>query len=127
LLTGDAILNETVTVPRSRDALEDLVRQHSRLVYRSGSLKIGTRVPIELKQGEIEYFDLGTRISARIQNYQGPGPAGLSMSAEISSLAAPDQSPARDVKPILAAIHNQRQHHLGHGRARQANGDRQRR
>jgi hypothetical protein len=40
---------------------------------RSGNLKIGTRVPIELKQGEIEYFDLGTRISARIQNYQGPG------------------------------------------------------
>jgi hypothetical protein len=68
---------------------------------RSGNLKIGTRVPIELKQGEIEYFDLGTRISARIQNYQGPGPAGLSVSAEISSLAASDQSPARDAKPIL--------------------------
>jgi hypothetical protein len=79
----------------------NLVGQHSRLVYRSGNLKIGTRVPIELKQGEIEYFDLGTRISARIQNYQGPGPAVLSVSAEISSLAAPDQSPARDVKPIL--------------------------
>jgi len=68
---------------------------------RSGNLKIGTRVPIELKPGEIEYFDLGTKISARIQNYQVPGPAGLSVSAEISSLAASDQSQARDAKPIL--------------------------
>jgi RNA polymerase sigma-70 factor, ECF subfamily len=39
LLTGEAVLSEAVTVPRSQDrsqdeALEDLVRQHSRLVYR---------------------------------------------------------------------------------------------
>jgi RNA polymerase sigma-70 factor (ECF subfamily) len=38
LVAGEAILNEAVTVPRSQessqDALEDLVRQHSRLVYR---------------------------------------------------------------------------------------------
>jgi RNA polymerase sigma-70 factor, ECF subfamily len=39
LVAGEAILNEAVTLPRSQDrsndeALEDLVRQHSRLVYR---------------------------------------------------------------------------------------------
>jgi RNA polymerase sigma-70 factor (ECF subfamily) len=43
LVAGEAILNEAVTVPRSQDrsrdssqneVLEDLVRQHSRLVYR---------------------------------------------------------------------------------------------
>jgi RNA polymerase sigma-70 factor (ECF subfamily) len=43
LVAGEAVLSEAVTVPRSRDdsqdrspdeALEDLVRQHSRLVYR---------------------------------------------------------------------------------------------
>ena len=43
LVAGEAVLNEAVTVPRSQDrsrdcsqseALEDLVRQHSRLVYR---------------------------------------------------------------------------------------------
>jgi RNA polymerase sigma factor (sigma-70 family) len=39
LVTGEAVLSEAATVPRSRDrsqeeALEDLVRQHSRLVYR---------------------------------------------------------------------------------------------
>jgi hypothetical protein len=71
---------------------------------RNGDLKIGTRVPIELKQGEIEYFDLGTRISVRIQEgHQGGhnGPAGLSVRAEISSLAVPDQNQGRDSRPIL--------------------------
>jgi RNA polymerase sigma-70 factor (ECF subfamily) len=39
LVAGDAILNQAITVPHSQDrsdagALEDLVRQHSRLVYR---------------------------------------------------------------------------------------------
>jgi RNA polymerase sigma-70 factor (ECF subfamily) len=39
LATGEAVLSEATTVPRSEDrssddALEDLVRQHSRLVYR---------------------------------------------------------------------------------------------
>jgi RNA polymerase sigma-70 factor (ECF subfamily) len=39
LVAGDAILSEAVTVPRSQDrsqdeVIEDLVRQHSRLVYR---------------------------------------------------------------------------------------------
>ena len=39
LVAGEAILSESVTVPRSQersqdDLLEDLVRQHSRLVYR---------------------------------------------------------------------------------------------
>jgi RNA polymerase sigma factor (sigma-70 family) len=43
LVAGEAVLNETVTAPRSQDssrersydeALEDLVHQHSRLVYR---------------------------------------------------------------------------------------------
>ena len=39
LVAGEAVLSEAVTLPRSQDrsndeALEDLVRQHSRLVYR---------------------------------------------------------------------------------------------
>jgi RNA polymerase sigma-70 factor (ECF subfamily) len=35
LVAGEAVLSEAVTVPRSQDdVLEDLVRQHSRLVYR---------------------------------------------------------------------------------------------
>jgi len=39
LVAGEAVLNEAMTVPRSQDrgqdgVLEDLVRQHSRLVYR---------------------------------------------------------------------------------------------
>ena len=71
---------------------------------RNGDLKIGARVPIELKQGEIEYFDLGTKISARIQegHQEGhQGPAGLSVRVEISNLAVPEQSQGHDSKPIL--------------------------
>jgi len=46
-LAGDAILNETVTVPRSQDALEDLVRQHSRLVYRIAYAALGSHPDAE--------------------------------------------------------------------------------
>jgi RNA polymerase sigma-70 factor (ECF subfamily) len=42
LLMGEAILGETLTVARSRDeSLEDLVRQHSRLVYRIAYAALG--------------------------------------------------------------------------------------
>ena len=35
LVAGEAILSEAATIPRSQDELlEDIVRQHSRLVYR---------------------------------------------------------------------------------------------
>jgi RNA polymerase sigma-70 factor, ECF subfamily len=47
LVAGDAILSEAITVPRSQDrsdagALEDLVRQHSRLVYRIAYAALGS-------------------------------------------------------------------------------------
>jgi hypothetical protein len=69
---------------------------------RNGSVKIGTRIPIELKQGEIEYFDVGTKISARIQA-DHRGPIGFSVEAEVSSLVS-DQSQSRDSRPILRQI-----------------------
>jgi hypothetical protein len=70
---------------------------------RNGDLKIGTRVPIELKPGEIEYFDLGTKISARIQEGHR-GPDGISVRSEISNLAVSDQSQGRDSRPILRQL-----------------------
>ena len=34
----------------------------------SNDLKIGTKVPIEAKEGQFEYIDVGTNISARMQS-----------------------------------------------------------
>ncbi|MGD0990534.1 MAG: RNA polymerase sigma factor [Candidatus Sulfotelmatobacter sp.] len=46
LLAGEAILDEAVTVPSAResnqDALEDLARQHSRMVYRISYAALGS-------------------------------------------------------------------------------------
>jgi RNA polymerase sigma-70 factor (ECF subfamily) len=47
LAVGEAILSDVITVPRSQDrtdagALEDLVRQHSRLVYRIAYAALGS-------------------------------------------------------------------------------------
>jgi hypothetical protein len=69
---------------------------------RNGDLKIGTRVPIEMKQGELQYVDLGTSISARIQDRKEP--IDLSVRAEISNFAVPDQNQGHDSRPILRQL-----------------------
>jgi hypothetical protein len=50
-------------------------------------LKIGTRVPVELKQGEMEYLDIGTSIYARMIDkgdfFQ------LEVTADLSNFASP--------------------------------------
>src|SRR5262249_45823119 len=33
-------------------------------------LKIGTRVPVEVKQGEMQYIDVGTNISAHLHDFK---------------------------------------------------------
>jgi len=56
-------------------------------------LKIGTRVPVEVKQGEMQYIDLGTNISARLLD--AGGAVQLEVRADLSNLANPDhQTPA---------------------------------
>jgi hypothetical protein len=53
----------------------------------SNEIKIGTRVPVESKQGEFQYLDVGTNIWCRI----GERANGLALSvrAEISNFAMP--------------------------------------
>jgi hypothetical protein len=72
---------------------------------RSGDLKIGTRVPIELKQGDINYYDLGTSIYVKIQDRSGLSePIAISVRGEISNFAVPDQSQNHDSRPILRQL-----------------------
>src|SRR5581483_3387018 len=56
----------------------------------SNELKIGTRVPIEAKQGEMQYIDVGTNIWSRMVQ-QGDA-VELEVHADLTNFAVPDQS-----------------------------------
>jgi hypothetical protein len=61
----------------------------------ANEIKIGTRVPVETGQGNFQYIDVGTNIWCRI----GERPDGISLSvrAEISNFAIPDQASGHPV------------------------------
>jgi len=68
----------------------------------ANEIKIGTRVPVEAKQGEFTYLDVGTNIWCRI----GERANGLSMSvrAEISNFAMPEQQERSGARPVLRQL-----------------------
>ncbi len=53
-------------------------------------LQIGTRVPIQSETGKFQYLDVGTRIMEKITSWVSP--MTLNLSADISSLASPEES-----------------------------------
>ena len=55
----------------------------------SNEIKIGTRVPVEVKQGEFQYLDLGTNVWAHLRDERGQ--TLLAVRAEVSSFAVPEQ------------------------------------
>ena len=77
-------------------------------------LKIGTRVPVEVKQGEIQYLDVGTSIWCRLRDSQNSVPSEhglqqlswlgkdvmLNLKAELSNFAIPDQQADR-MRPAI--------------------------
>lgn len=65
----------------------------------SNELKIGTRVPLEEKPGQIEYLDVGTSIWSRLEDHSGQ--IDLMVRAEISNFAIPDQSQGHDPRPVI--------------------------
>jgi hypothetical protein len=66
----------------------------------ANEVKIGTRVPIESKQGEFQYIDVGTNIWCRIGERANGMP--LSVRAEISNFAMPDQG--QQARPVLRQL-----------------------
>jgi hypothetical protein len=70
----------------------------------SNEIKIGTRVPVEVKEGETQYIDMGTNIFARIGEDRDQTPE-LTVRAEMSSLAT-DSNPAvnRDSRPVIRQL-----------------------
>jgi 3D (Asp-Asp-Asp) domain-containing protein len=67
----------------------------------ANEIKIGTRVPVESKQGEFQYLDVGTNIWCRIGERSSGLP--LSVRAEISNFAMPDQQ-GQQLRPVLRQL-----------------------
>ena len=70
----------------------------------SNEIKIGTRVPVEVKQGEIQYLDVGTNIWCRLKD-QSDTPAlgsnvALNVKAELSNFSIPDLQ-SQSLRPAI--------------------------
>lgn len=73
----------------------------------SDELKIGTRVPVEVKQSEIQYLDVGTSIWCRLRDRKDvswlANDVMLNLRAEISNFALPDQQGDR-MRPAIRQV-----------------------
>lgn len=73
----------------------------------ANEVKIGTRVPVEAKQGEFQYIDVGTSIWCRLRDRKDVAWLGndvlLNMRAEISNFAMPEQQ-SQNVRPVLRQL-----------------------
>ena len=79
-------------------------RQYSMNLMEGGpwqDLKIGTRVPVEIKQGEMQYIDVGTNISAQLLDVKSA--PTLTVRADLSNFARPDQE-QRTSMPLLRQL-----------------------
>jgi len=68
----------------------------------SNEIKIGTRVPVETGQGQFQYMDVGTNIWCRIEERSDGIP--LSVKAEISNFAIPEQSSGHELHPLIRQL-----------------------
>jgi hypothetical protein len=68
----------------------------------SNEVKIGTRVPVEPKQGEFQYLDVGTNIWARLDDHNGQ--IDLMTRAELSNFAIPDQGEGHSSRPLIRQL-----------------------
>jgi 3D (Asp-Asp-Asp) domain-containing protein len=65
----------------------------------ANTIKIGTRVPVEAKQGEFQYIDVGTSIWSRVKERDNG--LAVEVRAEISNFAIPDQAGRINSMPLL--------------------------
>jgi 3D (Asp-Asp-Asp) domain-containing protein len=68
----------------------------------ANEIKIGTRVPVETGQGQFQYMDVGTSIWCRIGERAEGIP--LSVRAEISNFAIPEQSTGHEAHPVIRQL-----------------------
>ena len=70
-------------------------------------VKIGTRVPVEAKQGEFQYLDVGTSIWCRLRDRADiawlANDVMLQVRSDLSNFAIPDQQ-AQSMRPIIRQV-----------------------
>lgn len=70
----------------------------------ANEIKIGTRVPVEVKQSEIQYLDVGTNIWCRLKDQADVASLGnnvmLNVRAELSNFAVPEQQ-GQNMRPTI--------------------------
>jgi len=93
------------TLTESEDGRKINVRHYSMNLVPgyapSNEIKIGSRVPVEGKQGEMQYIDVGTNIWSRMTEH---GDAlQLEVKAELSNFANPEQEGTRAM-PLLRQL-----------------------
>ncbi|MGB6385944.1 MAG: hypothetical protein WBD25_08935 [Terriglobales bacterium] len=65
-------------------------------------IKIGTRVPVESKQGEFDYLDVGTNISGRLMSRNGQ--LELIVNTDMSNFAIPEQASGHEAHPVIRQL-----------------------
>ena len=73
----------------------------------ANEIKIGTRVPVEAKQGEFQYLDVGTSIWCRLRDSTDvawlANDVMLQVRSDLSNFAIPDQQ-AQNMRPIIRQV-----------------------
>ena len=73
----------------------------------ANEIKIGTRVPVEAKQGEFQYLDVGTSIWCRLRDRADiawlSNDVMLQVRSDLSNFAIPDQQ-AQSMRPIIRQV-----------------------
>jgi len=65
-------------------------------------IKIGTRVPVEIKQGDFDYLDVGTNLSGRLAVHNDQ--LELIVHAEMSNFAIPEQAQSHESHPLIRQL-----------------------
>jgi len=68
----------------------------------ANEIKIGTRVPVEAKQGEFQYLDVGTNIWSRLGRHSDD--LTLSVRTDISNFAIPEQAQGHESQPVIRQL-----------------------
>jgi len=69
----------------------------------ANELKIGTRVPVEVKAGETEYIDVGTSLNGRTQVGRD-AQVKIFVRVDMSNFALPEQADGHDRHPLIRQL-----------------------
>jgi hypothetical protein len=97
------------TVNEMEDGKKINSRQYSmNMTSGENEMKIGSRVPVEVKEGEFQYIDVGTSLWCRLRDHKDENWLGndvmLTVRSELSNFASPDQEATTRPRPIIRQL-----------------------